>query len=44
MLVGPLLGLAEAVLAFDLDVINGAKRTTLARCGSAAPIGNQRLV
>jgi hypothetical protein len=39
--VGPFLGLAEAVLAFDLDVskrCSRAKRKTLARCGSAAPL------
>jgi hypothetical protein len=41
MIVGSLLGLAEAVLALDLDVVETvfeAKRTTLTRWGSAAPL------
>jgi hypothetical protein len=42
MSIGSLLGLAEAVLALDLDVVEavfeGETLTTLARCGSAAPL------
>jgi hypothetical protein len=41
MIVGSLIGPAEAVLALDLDVVETVfegERTTLARCGSAAPL------